>query len=99
MLKTDLYLGNCLEVMAELPAQSIDMVLCDLPYGVTGHAWDAVIPFSELWAAYTHLVKPSGAIVLTATGIFAHTLAVSNKRVVQAPLVLGQGAACGISDC
>jgi site-specific DNA-methyltransferase (adenine-specific) len=77
MVKTDLHLGESLETMAALPAQSIDMVLCDLPYGVTAHEWDAVIPFPDLWAAYERLVKPRGAIVLTCSGLFAHALAMS----------------------
>ena len=80
MIKTDLYLGGCLDVMAELPAQSIDMVFCDLPYGITAHAWDAVIPFDKLWAAYAQLVKPRGAIVLTATGAFAAALIMSKPE-------------------
>ena len=64
--------GDSLAEMAKLDPKSIDMVFCDLPYGVTGHLWDAVIPFDKLWAAYGRVVKDRGAIVLTATEPFAN---------------------------
>jgi len=72
--------GDCLEQMAALPAQSVDMVLCDLPYGVTACSWDAVIPFDKLWAAYARVVKERGAIVLTSTQPFASALVMSNPK-------------------
>ena len=53
-----LYLGDCLEVMRTLPAASVDLILCDLPYGTTACSWDAVIPFEPLWAAYKRIAKP-----------------------------------------
>ena len=49
--------GDCLEVMPTLPAQSIDMILCDLPYGTTACAWDVIIPFDALWEQYERLIK------------------------------------------
>ena len=61
-----LILGDCLEKMAEIPSGSVDMVLCDLPYGTTQNKWDSVIPFEPLWAEYWRLTKPNAAIVLTA---------------------------------
>jgi len=66
--------------MNSLPSDSIDMVLCDLPYGVTTCAWDAIIPFSALWAAYSRVVKVRGAIVLTATQPFSSALVMSNPK-------------------
>ena len=72
--------GESLAEMAKLEPKSIDMVFADLPYGVTGHLWDAVIPFDKLWAAYGRVVKDRGAIVLTATEPFASTLVVSNRE-------------------
>lgn len=80
MVTTNLHLGNCLDVMAALPRGSIDMVFADLPYGVTACSWDAVIPFDKLWAAYAHVVKPRGAIVLTATQPFTSALVMSNPK-------------------
>ena len=72
-----LYCGDCLEVMPSLPSQSVDLVLCDLPYGVTArNEWDAVIPFVPLWAEYNRLTR--GAVVLTATQPFAAALLMSN---------------------
>lgn len=58
-----LYLGDCLELLPALPAQSVDLILCDLPYGTTQNKWDAVIPFAPLWAAYRRVLKPAGAFV------------------------------------
>jgi DNA modification methylase len=52
-----LYLGDCLEVMAGLPDASVDMILCDLPYGTTACKWDTVIPFEPLWAQYRRIAK------------------------------------------
>jgi len=73
-----LYLGDCLEVMRTLPAASVDLILCDLPYGTTACSWDAVIPFEPLWAAYKRIAKPNAAIVLTASQPFTTALIGSN---------------------
>lgn len=73
-----LYQGDCIDVMRALPQQSIDVVVCDPPYGATRNAWDAVIPFDVMWNALGRLVKPSGAIVLTAAQPFASALVMSN---------------------
>ena len=75
-----LYLGDCLEVMRGLPDGSVDMILCDLPYGTTACAWDAVIPFEPLWNEYRRVVKPRAAIVLTASQPFTTALAASNMN-------------------
>lgn len=70
--------GDCLEVMATIPNGSVDMVLCDLPYGTTACKWDSVIPFEPLWAAYRRICKPNAAIVLTASQPFTSALVMSN---------------------
>lgn len=70
--------GDCLELMPWIADGSVDMVLCDLPYGTTACAWDAVIPFDQLWAEYKRVIKPNGAIVLTASQPFTTVLASSN---------------------
>lgn len=62
-----LHLGDCLEVMAGLPDASVDMILCDLPYGTTACKWDTVIPFEPLRAQYRRIAKRNAAIVLTAS--------------------------------
>jgi site-specific DNA-methyltransferase (adenine-specific) len=70
--------GCCLEVMQTLTSASIDLILCDLPYGTTACAWDAVIPFAPLWAQYRRVAKPSAAIVLTSSQPFTTALISSN---------------------
>lgn len=69
--------GDCLELMAGLPDGSVDMVLCDLPYGTTACSWDSVIPFAELWEQYWRVCKPNAAIVLTASQPFTTALIAS----------------------
>ena len=74
--------GDCLEVMRLIPDKSIDMILCDLPYGVTArNKWDEVIPFEPLWEQYERIIKDNGAIVLTATQPFASKLVMSNIKL------------------
>ena len=73
--------GDCLEIMKQLPEKSIDMVLCDLPYGTTQNKWDSVIPLGELWQQYRRIVKDDGAIVLTSQGMFTAELMVSNPKM------------------
>lgn len=73
--------GDCLEIMKQLPEKSIDMVLCDLPYGTTQNKWDSVIPLGGLWQQYRRIVKDDGAIVLTSQGLFTAELMVSNSKM------------------
>lgn len=71
-----LYCGDCLEMMPTLAAQSVDLILCDLPYGTTRNKWDSIIPLDLLWAQYRRLAR--GAVVLTATQPFTSALVMSN---------------------
>ena len=75
-----LFEGDCLEIMKTFPDKSIDMVLCDLPYGTTQNKWDSVIPLEELWDEYSRVVKDDGAIVLTSHGLFTSRLMLSNPN-------------------
>lgn len=75
-----LYNGNCLEVMKEIEDNSVDMILCDLPYGVTACKWDSVIPFDKMWGQYKRIIKTSGNIVLFASQPFTSELILSNKN-------------------
>lgn len=75
---TTLLRGDCLERMAEIPDGSVDMVMCDLPYGTTACKWDSVIPFEPLWAQYRRICKRNAAIVLTASQPFTSALVMSN---------------------
>ena len=70
--------GDCLDLMRQIPDGSVDMVLCDLPYGTTNCKWDSVIPFESLWAQYRRVIKQKGAIVLTASQPFTSALIASN---------------------
>lgn len=73
--------GDCLELMKDIPDKSIDMILCDLPYGTTACKWDTIIPFEPLWEQYKRIIKDNGAIVLTASEPFASTLRMSNLKM------------------
>lgn len=79
--KIALYLGDCLELMEGIPDASVNMILCDLPYGTTACKWDSVIPFDPLWAAYKRIAKPNAAIVLTASQPFTSSLIMSNPKM------------------
>lgn len=79
--------GDCLEQMAQLPDDSIDMVLCDLPYGTTQNPWDSVIDLDKLWEQYKRIVKPDGIIVLTGQGKFTGQLIMSNPNMFKYKLV------------
>ena len=66
----NLFEEDCLECMKRIPDASIDMILCDLPYGMTQNQWDSYIPLDLLWEQYLRIIKPNGAIVLTSQGLF-----------------------------
>ena len=73
--------GDCLEKMKDIPDKSIDMILCDLPYGTTACKWDVVIPFEPLWAQYKRIIKDRGAIVLFGSQPFTTVMINSNIRL------------------
>ncbi len=77
-MKSVLYNGDCLEVMKVIPDKSVDMILCDLPYGTTACKWDIVISFDKLWEHYNRIIKPNGAIVLFGSQPFTSLLVSSN---------------------
>jgi len=70
--------GDCLDVMKQIEDKSIDMILCDLPYGTTQNKWDVIIPFDKLWEQYERIIKDNGSIVLTATQPFSSAVVMSN---------------------
>ncbi len=75
-----IYNEECLEGMKQIPDGSVDMILCDLPYGTTSCAWDEIIPFEPLWKQYERVIKDNGAIVLTASQPFTSKLVMSNIK-------------------
>lgn len=72
--------GDCLELMKDIPDESVDMILCDLPYGTTACKWDTVIPFEPLWVQYNRVIKKNGAIVLFGSEPFSSLLVTSNIK-------------------
>ncbi len=76
----DLYEEDCLECMKRIPDASIDMILCDLPYGMTQNKWDSYIPLDKLWNQYLRIIKQNGAIVLTSQGLFTAKLIMSQEK-------------------
>lgn len=83
----NLYNGDCLEIMPTIEDGSVDMVLCDLPYGTTACKWDSVIPFEPLWREYRRLVRRNSAIVLTACQPFTSALVASNYKAFKYDVV------------
>ena len=79
--------GNCLQILKQFPAHCIDLILCDLPYGTTQNPWDSQIQLADLWAAYRHVLKASGAVVLTSQGMFTARLMMSNEKWFRYKLV------------
>lgn len=77
----ELHQGDCLEIMKDVPTGSVDMILCDLPYGTTDCKWDSIIPLNELWKEYERIIKEDGAIVLTAAQPFTTQLINSNMKL------------------
>ena len=78
-----IYNMDCLDGMKEIEDGSIDMILCDLPYGTTQNKWDSIIPLDELWKHYERIIKDSGAIILTAQTPFDKVLGVSNLKMLR----------------
>ena len=77
----EVQLGDCLELMKDIPEKNIDMILCDLPYGTTACKWDTIIPLEPLWNQYKRIIKNNGAIVLTASQPFTSVLVMSNIKM------------------
>ena len=78
--KSSEHLGDCLELMPLIADESIDAIICDLPYGTTACKWDSVLPLDKLWAEYKRILKPNGVIVLTSTEPFTSVLIGSNIK-------------------
>ena len=75
--------ADCLQAMCVIPDGSVDMILCDLPYGTTQNKWDSVIPFEPLWREYWRVLKPNGAVVLTAQPPFDKVLGSSQVKFLK----------------
>ena len=91
----NLMLGDCLERMKEIESGTVDMILCDLPYGTTCCSWDAVIPFEPLWAEYERVIKANGAIVLFGAHPFSAVLACSKLELFRYEWIWEKPSATG----
>ena len=89
--------GDCLVEMKNIPDKSIDMILCDLPYGTTACKWDTVIPFVPLWEQYERIIKDNGAIVLTASQPFTSALVMSNPKMYRHQWVWNKNNSAGFA--
>ena len=79
--------ADCLEAMKFIQDKSVDLVLADLPYGITANKWDSIIPLDLLWKHYERIIKPKGNIILFGTGLFAFKLALSNEKLFRYDMV------------
>lgn len=79
--------GDCLQIMKKIPDKSIDMILCDLPYGTTQNKWDCEIPLDKLWKEYERIITNKGVIALNSQGIFTAKLIMSNPKLFKYKLV------------
>lgn len=94
-MSLQLFKGDCLEIMWEIERESIDLILCDLPYGTTRNKWDTVIPLEALWEHYNRIAKRNAAVVLTAQTPFDKVLGVSNLENLRYEWVWEKGNASG----
>ena len=87
-MKTNkVYNGDCLEIMKNIPDKSIDLIVCDLPFGSTANNWDIIIPFEPLWEQYKRIMKKETPIILFGTGLFAYKLALSNEKMFKYEII------------
>ncbi len=95
MVADTIYNEDCLGGMARLETGSIDMILCDLPFGTTRNAWDNIIPLDKLWEQYERIIKPHGAIVLFAQTPFDKVLGASNLKMLKYEWIWSKNIATG----
>ena len=95
----ELWHGDCLELMKNIPDKSIDCIICDLPYGTTACKWDSVIPFEPLWEQYNRIIKDNGAIVLFGSEPFSSKLRMSNLKMFKYDWVWKKTMASNFALC
>ena len=89
--------GDCLERMKEIPSGSVDMILADPPYGTTACKWDSIIPLEPMWEQLKRIIKPNGAIVMTAAQPFTTTLIASNMKMFKYTYVWCKSKGCNFT--
>jgi site-specific DNA-methyltransferase (adenine-specific) len=82
-----IYNEDCLIGMSRIPDNSIDMILCDLPYGVTDNSWDSLIPLDKIWESFNRIIKDNGAMIFTAIQPFTSTIIISNQKMFRYELI------------
>lgn len=97
-LSIQLLQGDCLEIMPTLPVASVDLVLCDLPYGTTQNKWDSVLPLPALWRAYARVTKKAAALLFTAQTPFDKALGASNLSLLRYEWVWQKNVATGFMN-
>jgi site-specific DNA-methyltransferase (adenine-specific) len=90
--------GDCLELMKKIPDGSVDMILCDLPYGTTSCKWDTIIPFEPLWEQYERIIKDDGSIVLFGSEPFSSHLRLSNLKMYKYDWIWDKKTGLGFLD-
>ena len=85
-MRNRVFLGDCLEIMKDIPDSSVDMVMCDLPYGTTQCKWDTIIPLDKLWEQYDRVCKINAPVVLTSAQPFTSALIMSKPKIVTGKL-------------
>lgn len=94
-MQTTLIHGDCLECMGDIPDESIDMILCDMPYGTTRNKWDVVLPLDRLWFIYKRIIKDTGAVVLFSQEPFTSTIINSQPELFRYELIWHKTQATG----
>lgn len=97
-LINNIYNEECLDGMKKIPDNSIDLILCDLPYNMTKISWDCLIPFDKLWEQYKRIIKPSGNIVLFSAGLFTLNLIQSNIKDFRYKLIWKKNVPTGMAS-
>lgn len=95
-MKNNVIQGDCLEVMKSIPDESIDMILCDLPYGTVKCKWDNIIPFDLLWKEYDRIAKDTSPIVLTSAQPFTSSVVLSNPKIFKYEWIWEKEAGTGL---
>ena len=94
----ELYFGDCLDIMSQLEPNSIDCIICDLPFGTTKLEWDTIIDFDLLWSEYNRVLKDNANIVLFSSGDFTYKLYASNPKLYKYKLIWKKNVPTGMSS-
>lgn len=94
-----IYQGDCLEVMKQIPDKSVNVILCDMPYGFTTCKWDKIIDIKSIWKIYKRIIKCNGAIILTACQPFTSKLIMSNLKMFKYCWVWDKSKTTGFLNC